>query len=111
MRAAIAESFERIHRSNLIGMGIIPLEFPPGTNRKTLKLDGSETYDILSLDKEIRPAMEVPCTITRSDGTQDKIKLRCRIDTMDEVEYYRNGGILPFVLRRLLARPQDKNAA
>jgi aconitate hydratase len=111
MRAAIAESFERIHRSNLIGMGIIPLEFPPGTDRKTLKLDGSETYDILGLDKEISPGMKVPCTITRRDSTQEKIKLRCRIDTMDEVEYYRNGGILPFVLRQLLARPQDKNAA
>jgi aconitate hydratase len=111
MRAAIAESFERIHRSNLVGMGIIPLEFPAGMDRKTLKLDGSETYDILGLDKEIKPGMEVSCRITRSDGTQEKIKLHCRIDTMDEVEYYRNGGILPFVLRQLLGKPQDKDAA
>jgi aconitate hydratase len=111
VRAAIAESFERIHRSNLVGMGILPLEFPAGVNRKTLKLDGSETYDITGLINGIKPRMELECRITRADGSQETLKLRCRIDTMDEVEYYRNGGILPFVLRQLLTKPQDRDVA
>jgi aconitate hydratase A / 2-methylisocitrate dehydratase len=111
VRAAIAESFERIHRSNLVGMGILPLEFPAGVNRKTLKLDGSETYDITGLVNGIKPRMDLACRITRADGSQQTLKLRCRIDTMDEVEYYRNGGILPFVLRQLLTKPQDRDAA
>ncbi len=111
VRAAIAESFERIHRSNLVGMGILPLEFPAGVNRKTLKLDGSETYDITGLVSGIKPRMNLECRITRIDGSQETLKLRCRIDTMDEVEYYRNGGILPFVLRQLLTKPQDRDVA
>jgi aconitate hydratase len=111
VRAAIAESFERIHRSNLVGMGILPLEFPAGVNRKTLKLDGSETYDITGLINGIKPRMDLECRITRADGSQETLKLRCRIDTMDEVEYYRNGGILPFVLRQLLTKPQDRDVA
>jgi aconitate hydratase len=111
VRAAIAESFERIHRSNLVGMGILPLEFPAGVNRKTLKLDGSETYDITGLVNGIKPRMDLACRITRTDGSQQTLNLRCRIDTMDEVEYYRNGGILPFVLRQLLTKPQDRDVA
>ncbi len=111
VRAAIAETFERIHRSNLVGMGILPLEFPAGVNRKTLKLDGSETYDITGLVNGIKPRMDLECRITRADGSQETLKLRCRIDTMDEVEYYRNGGILPFVLRQLLTKPQDRDVA
>jgi aconitate hydratase len=111
VRAAIAESFERIHRSNLVGMGILPLEFPAGVNRKTLKLDGSESYDITGLVNGIKPRMELECRITSANGSQQTLKLRCRIDTMDEVEYYRHGGILPFVLRQLLTKPQDRNVA
>ncbi len=110
VRAAIAETFERIHRSNLIGMGIVPLEFLPGTNRKTLKLDGTERYDIIGLAAGIKPRMNVECRITRADGKSETIRLCCRIDTMDEIEYYRSGGILPYVLRQLLA-PQDRRAA
>ena len=92
-------------------MGILPLEFPAGVNRKTLKLDGSETYDITGLINGIKPRMDLECRITRADGSQETLKLRCRIDTMDEVEYYRNGGILPFVLRQLLTKPQDRDVA
>ncbi len=101
VRAAIAESFERIHRSNLIGMGILPLEFMAGTDRKTLKLDGSERYDLVGLGGGVKPRMEVECRITRADGGKATIPLRCRIDTMDEVEYYRSGGILSYVLHQL----------
>jgi aconitate hydratase len=110
VRAVMAESLERIHRSNLIGMGILPLEFMSGTNRKTLKLDGSERYDITGLSSGIKPGMQVQCRITRADGTQATIDLRCRIDTMEEVEYYRNGGILPFVLRQLVTQPPSQHA-
>ncbi len=111
VRAVIAESFERIHRSNLVGMGVLPLLFTDGTGRKNLELDGSETYDLIGLDGEISPRMPVQFRIVRADGSEDTVILECRIDTMDEVEYYRNGGILQFVLRRLLAKPEDRNAA
>ncbi len=103
VKAAIAESFERIHRSNLIGMGVLPLEFPKGVDRKTLKLDGTETFDITGVKGGIKPRMDVACRITRADGKSEEIKLRCRIDTLDEVEYYRHGGILQYVLRQMLA--------
>ncbi len=109
--AVIAESFERIHRSNLVGMGILPLQFSRGTNRKALSLDGSETYDILGLEEGIKPRMELECRFTRANGSQEGIRVQCRIDTTDEIEYYKNGGILHFVLRELLARPEDRNAA
>lgn len=102
VRAVIAESFERIHRSNLIGMGVLPLEFIEGLTRKTLKLDGSETLDITGLVAGIKPRMEVPITITRHDGSQQQITALCRIDTQNEVEYYRHGGILQFVLRNMM---------
>jgi aconitate hydratase len=103
VRAVIAESFERIHRSNLVGMGVLPLQFHEGTTRKTLNLDGSELFDFTGLDRGIKPRMDVSCRITRRDGSQQAVTLICRIDTLDEVEYYRNGGILPFVLRNLMA--------
>jgi len=103
VKAVIAESFERIHRSNLVGMGVLPLQFKEGTDRKTLKLDGSETYDILGVEGGIKPRMELICRIHRADGTSVEIPLVCRIDTLDEVEYYRHGGILPYVLRHLMA--------
>jgi aconitate hydratase A / 2-methylisocitrate dehydratase len=97
----IAESFERIHRSNLVGMGVLPLQFKDGMTRKTLGLDGSELFDIAGLSAGIKPRMDVICRITRKDGSAQDVTLLCRIDTLDEVEYYRHGGILPFVLRNL----------
>ncbi|MFQ5761290.1 MAG: aconitate hydratase, partial [Acidiferrobacterales bacterium] len=111
VRAVIAESFERIHRSNLVGMGVLPLLFTDGTGRKNLELDGSETYDLIGLEGEISPHMPVQFRIVRADGSEDTVILECRIDTMDEIEYYKNGGILQFVLRRLLAKPEGWDAA
>jgi aconitate hydratase len=101
VKAVIAESFERIHRSNLVGMGVLPLVFKDGMNRKSLKLDGSETFDIKGLAGGIRPRMDVPWSIKRADGSVEEIELLCRIDTLDEVDYYRHGGILHYVLRQL----------
>ncbi|MEE8334100.1 MAG: aconitate hydratase AcnA, partial [Alphaproteobacteria bacterium] len=85
IRAAIVEAFERIHRSNLIGMGVLPLEFKPGVTRETLKLDGSETFDLTGVADGITPGMDVDCHIMRADGSTEDIKLTCRIDTLDEV--------------------------
>jgi aconitate hydratase len=103
VKAVIVESFERIHRSNLIGMGILPLVFPEGVSRDTLKLDGSETFDIIGVEKDITPGMMLPLTIHRADGTSETIEVKCRIDTLNEVDYYLNGGILPYVLRDMMA--------
>ena len=100
-KAVIVESFERIHRSNLVGMGVLPLQFKEGQNRLTLGLDGTETFDIMGLKDGISPQMDVSCDITRVDGSTKNIPLLCRIDTVDEVEYYRHGGILQYVLRDL----------
>jgi len=102
VRAVIAESIERIHRSNLVGLGVLPLQFADGVTRKTLALDGSELFDITGLEAGITPRMELSCTITRSNGQCETIRLRSRIDTRAEVEYYRHGGIFHCVLRRLL---------
>jgi aconitate hydratase len=102
VKAVIAESFERIHRSNLVGMGVLPLQFKNGMTRKSLGLDGGERFDLLGLAGEITPRLDVRCRIMRSDGAQQEVALTCRIDTLDEVEYYRHGGILPYVLRTLL---------
>ena len=102
IKAVIVESFERIHRSNLVGMGVLPLQFPDGVDRKSLKLDGTETYDITGVAGGIKPRMTVTLTIKRANGKTDTVPLKCRIDTLDEVEYYRHGGILPYVLRGLL---------
>ncbi len=99
--AVIAESFERIHRSNLVGMGVIPFEFTNGDNRKTLGLTGDETITIEGLEGDLKPLSEVPCTITYADGTSRTIALKCRIDTEIEVEYVENGGVLHYVLRNL----------
>ncbi len=101
VKAAIAESFERIHRSNLIGMGVLPLQFKPGQDRKTLKLDGSEVFDIRGL-AGLKPLQEMTVTLRRADGAEEPLSLLCRIDTLDEVEYYRHGGILHYVLRNLI---------
>jgi aconitate hydratase len=103
VKAVIVESFERIHRSNLVGMGILPLQFKDGATRQTLGLDGTEIFDITGIKDGIDPRMDVACRITRADGSSEDIALLCRIDTADEVEYYRHGGILQYVLRCLKA--------
>jgi aconitate hydratase len=102
VRAVIVESFERIHRSNLVGMGVLPLQFIEGTDRKTLKLDGSETFTIMGV-ADLKPRQEVSVTMTRADGTVETFPTLCRIDTANEVEYFMNGGILQYVLRKLAA--------
>jgi aconitate hydratase len=101
IKAVITESFERIHRSNLVGMGVLPLQFPEGTTRKSLGLKGDEMVDIHGIADGITPRMAVPCTITKADGTKIELELLCRIDTANEVDYYRHGGILHYVLRNL----------
>ncbi len=102
VKAVIAESFERIHRSNLIGMGILPLEFKDGATRKSLQLTGDEIIDVLGIHDQIKPRVTLTAVIHRNDGSQLKIPVLCRIDTLNEVEYYRHGGILQFVLRSML---------
>lgn len=102
VRAVIVESFERIHRSNLVGMGVLPLQFQAGVTRKTLELDGTELIDITGVGEGIEPGMTVSCTIRRANGKSDHLPLICRIDTLDEVAYYMNGGILPYVMRNIL---------
>ena len=102
VKAVIAESFERIHRSNLVGMGILPLVFHGDMTRKSLNLTGEETISLKGLSGGIKPRMKVDMVITRSDGSSQTVPLLCRIDTLDEVAYYNNGGILPYVVRGLL---------
>jgi aconitate hydratase len=102
VKAVIAESFERIHRSNLVGMGVLPLVFKAGTDRKTLKLDGTEAVELTGLNAGIKPSMLVNCTISRKDGSKENAQLLCRIDTLDEVEYFKSGGILQYVLGSLV---------
>ena len=101
VRAVIAESFERIHRANLVGMGVLPLEFTGGETRKTLALDGGVRLDVEGTAAGITPGMALRCRLHRADGQARETTLRCRIDTADEADYYRHGGILPYVLRSL----------
>jgi len=101
VKAVIAESFERIHRSNLVGMGVIPFEYTGGDTRKTLGLKGDETVSITGLEGDLKPQAEVPAVITYSDGHTQEITLKCRIDTEVEIEYVEHGGVLQFVLRNL----------
>jgi aconitate hydratase len=101
VKAVIAESFERIHRSNLVGMGVIPFEFTDGMTRKDLGLKGDEKVSIGGLEGEITPRMLVPAIVEYADGTRRDITLRCRIDTAVEIEYIENGGVLHYVLRNL----------
>ena len=101
VKAVIAESFERIHRSNLVGMGVIPFEFTNGDTRKSLNLTGDETISITGLEGDLVPLSEVPCSITYADGTVKAIMLKCRIDTAIEIEYVEHGGVLHYVLRNL----------
>jgi len=102
IKTVIAESFERIHRSNLIGMGVLPLQFKEGFDRKKLNIIGSELFTIIDIEKGVGPREDVDCEIKYTDGTIKKIKLLCRIDTANEIEYYKNGGILQYVLRNML---------
>jgi aconitate hydratase len=103
VRAVIAESFERIHRSNLAGMGVLPLEFPAGVTRKTLALKGDETIDIAGISGDMAPRSELECMITRADGGRHRLKLLSRLDTRRDVEYFRHGGLLHYVLRQRLS--------
>ena len=102
IRAVIVESFERIHRSNLVGMGVLPLQFMEGMTRKTLNLVGDEIVDVEGIASGVKPRMDVNVRITRADKSVEAIKVLCRIDTADEIEYYRHGGILQYVLRGLM---------
>jgi aconitate hydratase len=104
VKAVVAQSFERIHRSNLVGMGVLPLQFREGTTSYSLKLDGTETYDIVGLDADIRPQQDLTLKITRKDGSVENVPVKCRIDTPIEIDYYQHGGILPYVLRQLVAK-------
>ena len=102
VKAVVATSFERIHRSNLIGMGVLPLQFKDNDNIDSLGIKGDEQFDILGLD-DIQPQKDVFLVIRRKDGSSKSVQLLCRIDTAIEVDYYRHGGILPYVLRELMA--------
>jgi aconitate hydratase len=103
VKAVVAQSYERIHRSNLVGMGVLPLQFEEGTSAQSLGLDGSETFDVTGLSEDVKPRQKLTLRITKADGKTSDIPAILRIDTPIEVEYYRNGGILPFVLRELMA--------
>jgi aconitate hydratase len=104
VRAVVAQSFERIHRSNLVGMGVLPLQFKEGESAETLKLDGTETFYLVGLENtEVRPLQNTRLKIRRASGSTEEVELTLRIDTPIEVEYYRHGGILPYVLRQLLS--------
>ncbi len=102
VRAVIVESFERIHRSNLVGMGVLPLQFKDGDTRETLGLTGEDSFSILGL-ADLEPGQDVEVAVTRADGSTTSFTALCRIDTANEMEYYRNGGILHYVLRKLAA--------
>ncbi len=104
VKVVVAQSFERIHRSNLVGMGVLPLQFKEGTTAQTLKLDGSETYDIVGLTAAIKPQQDLTLKITRKSGAVEQVPVRCRIDTPIEIDYYQHGGILPYVLRQIVAK-------
>ena len=102
VRAVIVESFERIHRSNLVGMGVLPLQFKDGDTRTSLNLDGADSFTINGL-ADLQPGQDVEVKVTHEDGSTDTFTALCRIDTANEMEYYRNGGILHYVLRKLAA--------
>ncbi|MGO8930245.1 MAG: aconitate hydratase [Limisphaerales bacterium] len=103
VKAVVAQSFERIHRSNLVGMGVLPVQFKEGTSARTLKLDGTETFDVLGLGQGLKPRQDLSLRLTRASGQVETVPVTCRIDTPIEVDYYQHGGILPFVLRQLVA--------
>ncbi len=102
VKAVIAKSFERIHRSNLIGMGVLPLEFKGNDTHESLGIDGTETFDIIGIEAGLQPRQDIVMTVTDSDGNKKEVTLMCRIDTLDELDYYKNGGILHYVLRSMV---------
>ncbi|HEY0945118.1 MAG TPA: aconitate hydratase [Opitutaceae bacterium] len=104
VKVVVAQSFERIHRSNLVGMGVLPLQFKEGTTAQTLKLDGSEVYDVVGLSQALKPQQDLTLRVTRKDGLVEEVPVRCRIDTPIEIDYYQHGGILPYVLRQIIAK-------
>jgi aconitate hydratase len=103
VKAVVVQSFERIHRSNLVGMGVLPLQFKDGTTAATLKLDGSETYAVIGLGQSLKPQQDLTLQVTRKGGETLDVPVRCRIDTPIEIDYYQHGGILPYVLRQILS--------
>ncbi|MEW6453319.1 MAG: aconitate hydratase AcnA [Pseudomonadota bacterium] len=109
VRAVLAEGFERIHRSNLIAMGVLPLQFPAGTTRRTLGIDGSERIDVTGFDEWSGPGKTVEARIVRADGSEVRVAMRCRLDTINEFKVCRAGGILPFVLHRLAQQESNRN--
>jgi aconitate hydratase len=104
VKTVVARSFERIHRSNLVGMGVLPLQFQEGVSAQSLKLDGTEVYEVRGLGPNLKPQQDLTLWVRRKTGSVENVPVRCRIDTPIEIEYYRHGGILPCVLRQLLAR-------
>jgi aconitate hydratase len=104
VKVVVAQSFERIHRSNLVGMGVLPLQFKEGVTAQTLKLDGAEIYDVVGLGPAVKPQQDLTLRITRQDGSRQDVPVICRIDTPIEIEYYQHGGILPYVLRQIVSK-------
>jgi aconitate hydratase len=104
VKAVIAKSYERIHRSNLVGMGVLPLQFKGSDTLASLNLVGDETFDLLGINDNLKPQQDVTLTITRRDGSNQYVTLLLRIDTPIEVDYYRAGGILPYVLKELVGQ-------
>jgi aconitate hydratase len=103
VKAVVAASFERIHRSNLVGMGVLPLTFDDGVSWQSIGLKGDETVTIRGLQGDLKPRQKLTAEIVSSGGSLQRVSLLCRIDTLDELDYYRNGGILHYVLRKLAA--------
>ena len=104
VKVVVAASFERIHRSNLVGMGVLPCQFKEGMNAQALMLDGSETFDVIGLENRITPQQDVTLVIHRKNGQQENVPVTLRIDTPIEIEYYQHGGILDYVLRQLVKK-------
>src|SRR6185369_7908719 len=104
VHAVVAQSFERIHRSNLVGMGVLPCQFKEGMSAQSLKLDGTETFDIVGLEGNLKPQQDVTLVIHRANGTTENVPVVMRIDTPIEIDYYRHGGILQYVLRQLIGK-------
>jgi aconitate hydratase len=107
VKAVVAQSFERIHRSNLVGMGVLPLQFREGVTAPSLKLDGTETYDVVGLGSGLKPQQDLVLRIARGSGAVEEVPVKCRLDTPIEVEYYQHGGILPYVLRQIITKSRD----
>jgi aconitate hydratase len=110
IKAVVVRSFERIHRSNLVGMGVLPLQFKGNDSCETLGLKGDETVDVLGIENGIQPQMDVKLVVRRPDGTTKELTVLLRIDTPIEVDYYMHGGILPFVLRDLVGKSKTTAA-